>query len=198
MKILVSKLTLLIVMLSLNSICHAQGVPEPSIKKGSVIVYEVKERSTYIYTITVTKFSEADGIELKWGTNEKSGRNGTTTMAFANLTDATKLLLKPVAGKEKLGEDHIRIFFTNNIVTNLVGNKNVDIEIDGKVNTFLYLATKDERADIEYNGSKSSVDYTSGDAGDVGIGFCTIGDYQLIHTFRSKDISFTLRSITTK
>ncbi len=194
----IAKLTLLTVILSLNSICHAQGVPEPVIKKGSVIVYEVKERSTYQYTVTVTKFSEADGVELKWTTNEKSGRSGTTTMAFANLSDATKLLIKPVTGKEKLAEDQLRIFFSNDVVTTLVGKKNADIEIDGKENTFLFLATKDERAEIDYNGNKTSVDYTSGDAGDVSIGFTTIGDYQLVHTFKSKEISLTLKSITNK
>src|SRR4051812_31598300 len=128
----------LTVLLALTSVCRAQTTVEPIMGKGSVVVYDVKEnKNSYQYTVTVSKFSEADGVELKWTTNERPARSGTTTMAFTNLDNATKLLVKPVAGKEKLGEDQLRVFFSNDIVVTLVGKKNADIEIDGKENTFL-------------------------------------------------------------
>lgn len=199
MKIFVSRLAALSVILAFSLVCNAQGVPGPLIAKGSIIVYDVKEnKSSYQYTVTVAKFGEADGVELKWTTNEKSPRSGTTTMAFTNLDNATKLKIKLVPGKEKLDEDQLRIFFSNDIVVTLVGKKNADIDIDGKEDNFLYLATKDEKAEIDYNGSKTTVDYTSGDAGDVSVGFTTIGDYQVVNTYRSKDLSLTLKSINSK
>ena len=116
-------------------------------------------------------------------------------MAFSNLSDAKKLLVKPIAGKEELDKDQIRIFFNNDVIVSLVGTRSADIEIDGKENSFLYLATKAETAEIDYGGQKTTMDYTSGDAGEVSIGFITIGNYQLMHTFRSKELLFTLRSI---
>ena len=180
-------------------VCNAQGVPGPTIKKGSVITYDVKEgKSTYRYTVTIDKFSEATGISFHWATNEKPSRSGTTSMPFANLEDAKKLMVKPIPGNEKLTEDQLRVLFNNSVVVTLVGSKTVDIDVDGTAITFLYLATKDETADIDYNGSKTTVDHTSADGGDTRIGFITVGDYQLIHSFVSKDLRFTLLSISTK
>jgi len=199
MKILNPRLAFLTVILTLGSVCRAQGVPAPVIGKGSVIVYDVKENKvSYQYTVTVTKFSEADGIELKWTTNEKPAKSGTTAMAFTNLDNATKLKIKPVPGNEKLGEDQLRVLFSNDVVTTLVGKKFATIEIDGKEDMFLYLSAKAETETFNYNGEKVSVDFSYGDAGATQIGFVTIGDYQVVHTFRSKEFTFTLKSVTTK
>jgi|GEM_PF-6351195 len=198
MKIFVTRFTLFIAALAFSPVCHAQVV-EPKIEKGSVIIYEVKENTTtYQYTVTVTKFSEADGVELKWKTNEKPARSGTTSMAFSALDDATRLKIKLVSGNEKLGKDQLRVFFSNDVVTNLVGNKYVYIAFDEKEDMFLYTAKKAETAEIDYGGKKIKVDYTSGDAGKTQIGFISIGDYQVVHTFMSKDLSFTLKSISGK
>jgi hypothetical protein len=202
MKISILKLTYLTVTLAFTSICQAQGVPEepkPSIAKGSVIIYNVKENNnTYQYTATVTKFSEADGVEFKWTTNEKKARTGTTSMPFINLSECKNLLVKPVAGNEKLGEQQVRLFFSDDLLVTLVGNKTVDFSIDGKENTFMYLATKAETGEFEYNGKKITVDYTGADAGDTYVGFVPVGDSNIMHSFRSKEMQFTLQSISTK
>ena len=202
MKFSKSRLLFLGIILILTSTGKAQGVPEepkPTVAKGSVIVYTVKEnKNTYQYTVTVTKFSEADGVEFKWTTNEKPARSGTTSMPFTNITEGKDLLVKPVTGKEKLGEDQVRLFFTDDLLVTLVGTKTVDFSIDGKQNTFMYLATKAETTDYDYNGKKITVDYTGADAGDVYVGFVAVGDGNIMHSFRSKEIQFTLQSITTK
>ncbi len=202
MKLTTSRLLLLSVTLLLTAITKAQGVPaEPkvTVAKGTVIVYNVKEnKNTYQYTVTITKFSEADGVEFKWTTNEKPARSGTTSMPFNNINEGKNLMVKPVTGKEKLGEDQVRLFFTDDLLVTLIGNKTVDFSIDGKQNTFMYLATKAETTDYDYNGKKITVDYTSADAGDVYVGFVTVGDGNIMHSFRSKEMQFTLQSITTK
>lgn len=202
MKFSTSGLLLLNVILMLTSTSQAQGVPqEPkvSVAKGSVIVYNVKENKTsYQYTVTITKFSETEGVEFKWSTNEKPSRSGTTSMPFVSLTDGKNLMVKPVVGKEKLHEDQVRLFFSDDPLSTLVGAKTVDFSIDGKQNTFMYLATKAETDDYEYNGKKITVDYTGADAGDVYVGFVAVGDGNIMHSFRSKEMQFTLQSITTK
>ena len=193
---------LLTAALMLSALCHSQGVPvasKPVISKGSVILYNVKEnKNSYTYTATITKFSQADGVEFRWTTSEKPSRSGTTSMPFSNITEGRNLMVTPVAGKEKLGEGQVRLFFNDDLLINLIGNKTVDFSIDGKENTFLYLATKAETEHFDYNGKRLTVDYTGADAGDVYVGFVSVGDGNIMHSFRSKDLQFTLQSISTK
>lgn len=197
-----SRLLLLTVTLMLVKVCHAQGVPQdpkPTVVKGTVIIYDVKENKvSYQYTVTVNKYSETEGIAFNWSTNEKPARSGTTSMPFTNLTEGKNLMVKPVAGTEKLTGDQVRLFLLDDLLISLIGNKTVDLSIDGKENTFLYLATKAETTELDYNGKKITVDYTSGDAGDMSVGFIAVGSMELMHSFRSKDLQFTLRSINTK
>lgn len=179
--------------------CKAQLETIPNIGKGTVIVYEIRENKvSYHYSITVNKISETDGVEFQWKTDEKPSRSGTTSMKFSNLSDGNKLMIKPVTGKEILGEDQLRIFFNNDVVTGLVSNKSADFSIDGQNKTFLYLATKAENTTLEFNNKKVAVDYTSGDAGDIGIGFIYLGDYPIVDSYRSKEFNLTLRSVSTK
>lgn len=169
-----------------------------NISKGTVLTYNIKEsNNTYRYTATLTKFSETDGIEFKWQTNQQPASSGKCSMPFKNLSAAIKLLIKPVNGDETLGNDQLRFFFNSDQVGSLVVSKLLTIEIDGKSNDFLYIAQKAETQEVEYSGKKSSMDYISGDAGTVSIGFIEIGDYELVQSFRANDLKFDLLSITT-
>ena len=86
----------------------------PEIKKSTVLTYQVTENGdTYNYTVTITKFSETDGISADWKDNKKSPGKGSFQLPYDNTSAATELLVKPATGKETIGEDKSRIFISD-------------------------------------------------------------------------------------